>query len=413
MLKKRLLRGGQGVLGAAGLLVIGMLVWVKLAIQFPAPAGSYAVGWVDLDLTDPARTEIFSGGGLPQKREILVTVYYPALPAHAARFSPYVSAASLHVLAEKYHLPEGLLHWVLPDSHAYASAAVAPAGAFPVLLFSPGWGANPHYYTVTLEDLASRGYSVAAIWHTYSCDLTLFPDGRVIPASQAGSDPDGYTTDESEITRVRNRVGDVWIADARFVLTYLSGAEVAQAPFAAGLDLSRVGMFGHSFGGTVALEWANQDHPLKAVADMDGSPAFGQPDLAARRALPALIMRSATPQLTEAELTQENLTRPQYAEAVAQNDRRYEAYIRTWQPGYLFNLAASAHMSYVSDLKLISPALPFLLGARAVGAISPQRAVTVYDNYLADFFDVYLKGKPAAWLTRVPPADVHLEVYSQ
>jgi pimeloyl-ACP methyl ester carboxylesterase len=44
--------------------------------------------------------------------------------------------------------------------------------------------------------------------------------------------------------------------------------------FAARMDLQRLGMFGHSFGGATALEFCHQDSRCKAALDMDGIP-FG------------------------------------------------------------------------------------------------------------------------------------------
>ena len=40
------------------------------------------------------------------------------------------------------------------------------------------------------------------------------------------------------------------------------------------MDLQRLGIFGHSFGGATALEFCHKDSRCKAVLDMDGIP-FG------------------------------------------------------------------------------------------------------------------------------------------
>ncbi len=53
-------------------------------------------------------------------------------------------------------------------------------GAHPVILFSHGYTGAFTDYTFIFEDLASRGYVVASVDHTYEATAVEFPDGRFV-----------------------------------------------------------------------------------------------------------------------------------------------------------------------------------------------------------------------------------------
>jgi predicted dienelactone hydrolase len=60
----------------------------------------------------------------------------------------------------------------------------------------------------------------------------------------------------------------------KFVLDRLQQLNAADpsGKFAGGLDLARVGAFGHSFGGAAAAEFCHEDPRCKAAIDIDGAP---------------------------------------------------------------------------------------------------------------------------------------------
>ncbi|WP_212982567.1 alpha/beta hydrolase [Paenibacillus cineris] len=53
------------------------------------------------------------------------------------------------------------------------------AAPFPLIILSHGMGPGMVLHASQAEELASHGYVVAAIDHTYSTLATVFPDGRV------------------------------------------------------------------------------------------------------------------------------------------------------------------------------------------------------------------------------------------
>ena len=67
-------------------------------------------------------------------------------------------------------------------THAFEDAPLAVGRKrWPVVLFSHGMSWPVDNYQSLLEDLASRGFVVVAVEHTYAAELTEFPDGRTFP----------------------------------------------------------------------------------------------------------------------------------------------------------------------------------------------------------------------------------------
>lgn len=117
-----------------------------------------------------------------------------------------------------------------------------------------------------MEELASHGYIVVSIDHSYVSAGTVFPDGRLAPAHRL----DHFTEDG-----LRPYL-DEWVADARFILDKLSKINAADLEdvFTNRLDLTKVGYFGHSFGGAAAAQTMSINSRFKAGINMDGYP-FG------------------------------------------------------------------------------------------------------------------------------------------
>jgi dienelactone hydrolase len=171
-------------------------------------------------------------------------------------------------------------------SHATERAPVAKIRSrLPLIVFSHGLGGTGFEYTSLIEDLASRGYVVAAIEHTEFGTVVLFPDGRTI-VPREDSPPAGFSSAEKAQWQGR-RIGMViseGAADVRFVLdqlTELNAKDASQFLLAGRLDLTRVASMGHSAGAEYAARAGQLDARLKACVDLDGGmvPIAALPDL--------------------------------------------------------------------------------------------------------------------------------------
>jgi pimeloyl-ACP methyl ester carboxylesterase len=365
-------------------------------VSLPEPTGGYDVGTAAYDWTDAARDELFTDDP-DDKRELLVNLFYPASVEDDAAASPYVDGALRAALSEAFGIPEAM--WDGLQTHEYAGAPLASDdAAYPVLIFSPGFGNLTRYYSALLTDLASHGYVIAAISRPYSDPVVVFPGDRVVLENEAGTSLGGAT--QEEINDRANHIGAVWTADVLFTLDQLELFNESDSVFAGRLDLEHVGVFGHSFGGGAAAAAAYADDRIDAVIDMDGS-MYGEVTQEGLRQ-PFMMMLSQeayesdvqTP--TDQALAQLGMTREQFDQT---SDRA--AYLRSLESaeaGYLWVLEGSRHNTYTSDFVLFAPFFPDLLTEDMVGTIAADRAIEAINTFAGAFFDQHLKGEESLLL---------------
>ena len=172
------------------------------------------------------------------------------------------------------------------NSHAQENAPLAKAPKnFPVVLFSPGAFGSCFQYSSKIEDLVSHGYIVAAVEHTSEVFGEIFSDGkthiysaRQIP-KQSIPPPDASKEDyETYLEAWYRHNVDVRANDLSFVLTKLIELDAAprkSSQFSGRIDLSHVGVVGHSRGGWAAIVACRRDVRFKACVNEDGN-AGGQ-----------------------------------------------------------------------------------------------------------------------------------------
>lgn len=356
------------------------------SIVFPEPTGNYPVGQVNFAFTDPAREEGFTESADDQ-REIAVTVYYPAAPDADAEPAPYIPEAALRDFANGIGIPPMVFSMFAANSY---DAAPAAEGTFPVLLFSPGLGTPNALYTSLMQEVASHGYIVASVSHTYSVGATIFPDGRVVLGSEAGSD---LSSDER-----RDAVFAVWVADQLFTLEQLQTLNTDDPILAGTMDFERIGSFGHSFGGATAAEAAYEDPRIDAAIIMDGSVWGAVADAGLPQ--PLLLMRSTEmPTLTNEQLEAAGVTREEFEAEMAASTAQWDILLEQSSNAYYFVLEGSAHMTYATDLPLAAAgALSFMLTPEVVGSIDGVRAYEIISAYVVSFFDQYVKGEDVTTL---------------
>jgi predicted dienelactone hydrolase len=259
-----------------------LLVWLLSASLpallpvpvLPEPSGPFPVGSLTQVLVDPHRKELYSEQ-TDEPRRFMIQIWYPASPAVDAQRALWVAQPEIYAprLASWLGLPSfSLDHLNLAHTWAYSQAPLAPddsgSGRFPVLLFSHGWGGLSAQNTFQSEELASNGYVVVALQHTYGAVVTVFPDGLVVPLN-----PRALPLDASreELKTAGHQLVDQWADDLSLALDHLSELDQAdpQGRFTGRLDLDRVGVFGHSTGGGAAIEFCGQDERCQAGLTMD------------------------------------------------------------------------------------------------------------------------------------------------
>jgi predicted dienelactone hydrolase len=351
----------------------------------PAPGGSYALGTVTYDWVDPARAEIY-GPGAAGKREIMAQVWYPAAPAPGAQPAPWMNRLDVvgPAIANYLHLPSFILdHASLIRTHSYPAAPLsAHAARYPVVIYSHGWNGFRTINTNQLEALASRGYVVVSIDHTYGALVTVFGDGRVV-LNNPRALPQGAPA--ADYQKASETLEAIYAADIRFVLDQLVRLDAGEldARFAGRLDLDRIGVFGHSTGGGAMVLACSQDARCQAGLGMD---AWVEPVPGAvieqGLSRPFLFMRSA-------------------AWTGTKNDARLDRLYGKLAPGSArLSIRGTKHYDFVMA-PLLSPLAP-LLGLK--GPLEGHRAMQIVTDYLVAFFDQTLKGQPSPLLAGPSPS---------
>ena len=251
-----------------------LLAYALPVFQLPKPTGSEAVGIHYFHLRDEARIDPFLGTST-KKRELMVKVYYPAQADNSKPFSPYFhnSPKLLRLLTTGYGLPALLFdHLNLVKTNSKDDLQLSDRQpSYPVVLFSHGAGTTMEVQTSQSEDLASHGYIVVAIDHTYVSAGTVFPD-RIVSAKEATTDFNA--ADPAEI------ITQIMADDDEFVIETLGemNAGKIDSMFAGRLNLNEIGIIGHSVGGAVAYNLAINDRRVKAAVDLDGTVFITPPD---------------------------------------------------------------------------------------------------------------------------------------
>jgi dienelactone hydrolase len=128
-------------------------------------------------------------------------------------------------------------------------------------------------YSTLAEDLASHGYIVVAFDAPYRTSVVVLPDGQIITRTPENNLEAGSARDQ--VQRLNDLLG-AWTADVSLALDKLQqlNASDPTSRFTGHLDLTRVGVFGHSYGGATASQFCHDDMRCKAGIDIDGNP-FG------------------------------------------------------------------------------------------------------------------------------------------
>lgn len=325
------------VLVAAGVVT----AWALPTPSFPTPSGRYAVGVTVAQWTDHQRPELATADEADH-RMVVAQIWYPAHGTRDADRSRYLGRteheARLVSAAEARYL--GLPGFALSHLvHAHATAlpdtqVLATGEKLPIVLFSPGLGGVRTQNTAWAEELASRGYAVAALDHPYDSAAVTFTNGRTVGTQVAA------TGDDAEDNRRAAQWTAIRAADLSFALTQLTSDP--PPPLKGRLDSAQAAVTGHSLGGAAALLAARQDQRFTAVINIDGYPRDPTPS---RYDQPALA-------ITHELHAGDDPAYPRQLDEVLQ---------LSTTAGYRLEVPGTTHLSF-TDAPLFLPPIPTLIG---------------------------------------------------
>ncbi len=328
--------------GIGSILLIGIAIIP--AIMFPQfkpveASGSYSVETVSYTLKDASRKETFSEQA--EDRRVTIQFWYPETAKET----------------------------------------------FPLLVFSHGSFGFRGSNASTFEDLASNGYVVCSIDHTYHAFFTKQTDGKMVFANMDFiNDAIAITNGDYEEQKTFELTSQ-WLElrqqDMNFVLediisqTKQSNPELVYQL----IDTDRIGLFGHSLGGATAAEIGRERSDIDAVIVVDGT-MLGEEigfengkKILNAEAYPIPIL---------------NLYNEQHYEDAKQAGMEYA---NTYASANALDakeivINGSGHLNF-TDLPLFSPTLAAMLGT---GDVDSRYCVETMNRIILTYFNHYLKG---------------------
>lgn len=332
----------------------------------PSPTGPNRVGTRVMRLVDTTRNDPFLENGT--KRELMVRFWYPALPVQACKPAEYTPPAVWSYFSQLIGLP---LPAVTTNS---CLDAPITNGAHPVVVFTHGYTGTFTDYTFIFEDLASRGYVVASVDHTYEATAVEFPDGRFVH-SGFGSHLGGTLLEDEDAMSLALTVR---LADLRFVRSELERMNsTVQGPFAGKLDTTKVALAGHSMGGLAASLGVQRDRRFRAGIILDVHDGDVPNAVVRATGTPVLILASGRKQWTE-------------------NECKLWSSLRGSR--FAVNLEGAEHLT-------TSDAVWLAKGGIKAGTMGSEKAVSAVRDYIAAFLDANLQGKGPEPLLAGPSSD--------
>jgi dienelactone hydrolase len=327
----------------------------------PAPTGRQPVGTTSLYLDDTSRPDPWVPS--EDSRELMVTVFYPAATSSGPK-KQYMTPEESRRYLEPQQIP-GLPLDVMSTVATNAVVDARPAGrarSLPLVVLSPGYTNSRATLSSWGEDLASHGYVVVVVDHTYENRATTFPDGRVTGCASCEVD---------HLPGFWEKLVAGRAADVSFVLDELTGSHPAWSG-ARLIDPSRIGMTGHSAGGASTSQVMVAEPRIRAGINVDGSVHVPLP--AAGLSRPFMFMGS----------------KDFYTPGAPGPYDDWESdwpLLTGWKRWIM--ATGTVHASF-NDLGVLADQFGVDLGATIPG----ERALQIARAYIRAFFDLHLRHTP-------------------
>src|SRR3954466_12049388 len=153
--------------------------------RWPDVAGSFPVGTVEFEVTDPIRSSQYAPEPTVTRR-LYGRAWYPAGDVTDCSRRAYfteaevgvVPVASLQLLRQP---PDALRNAVGLPTNAFVDAPSAE-GLFPVVVFNHGYLSYPAQHTALFEHLAANGYVVLSVGGHCESGGIVYPNGDAVVA---------------------------------------------------------------------------------------------------------------------------------------------------------------------------------------------------------------------------------------
>ena len=322
-------------------------------------------------------------------------VFTPDFTCPSQTTIPYMPPFTLSFydtqLSTSYGVPPGSIYRLSLQNCTSPSSSPLTAARTPLIIFSPGAEASLYQYQTYLSAIASSGFTVIAIDHTYDAAIVEFPDGTIVYNNYPPEESNGTIAQQDYIN------GDVLaplrVADIQSVLDAVEQGSIAGLEGFAEVNGTKVkaGVMGHSLGGTTAILAAATDERVVGALAMDGT-LVGEV-LNKTVNVPVFIFES------EGSVTSENRVGPSFNASWA-----------NWKSSkeWVF-INGTAHDSFIdlvvaADLLDVRDALPAASG-QVIGTIGGAKMTNVLWRWCVGFFGNVLKGQEEAPFFKDPSVE--------
>ena len=354
----------------------------------PRPTGEYAVGTFTYTVYND-RPEVLREHE-NEMRSVAVRVYYPTPKDSIAglKKESYLSREMAKAIKKAYFAD---VHYDRIEangenlSECYKDAPHVPDKKFPLIVFSHGYQSYREGNSFLCIELASRGYVVIAVAHSYEALAAELDDGTVIPFEKR-INKWMYNTSVLKVSRQMSRLKkmkgsleekteaiDKW---QKTSCSYLNGRVkewekdtmaaigYAKEHYADFIDFDLgIGVSGHSMGGAVAYALCQDYDEFKCGINIDGA-LFGEHD--------GKVMKKPYLQI----------------DCRGNIELIYRGFVQKEAPAYRVIIEGMQHIGF-SDLKHAAT-ISFL-----VGKADPDMVHEAVSQCHIEFFDTYLKGVKA------------------
>ena len=365
------------ILSLSGFLIIvsGFSSFAFPVSEMPLPSGEFSIGTESFVLTDSSREEMYADVG---NRKIKIQFWYPAESTDGYDLVPWLEDGRVvaQALAKDMSLPPFILnHTALIMSNSYKEAPVSNAfDEYPIVVISHGWRGFRNLHTDLAEELASLGYVVVGIDHTYGSVATVFSDEEIAYLNPEAL-PDRET--HSDFLEYANQLVNTYAGDIVLTLDELKKMNTGDVSsrFEGKLDLTNIGLLGHSTGGGADVAVAINDIRIKALIGMDAwvEPIY-ETEIQKGLDMPALFLRSGSWETGYNNINLLNLIDKSSGSSV------------------LYQIEGTTHSDF-SMAYMYSPLTKYL---GITGKLSGDELVSIFKDMFVTFFDKNLKDDSSA-----------------
>jgi len=256
---------------------------VRQVVKFkdlPPPQGVYSVGSKIYTWTDESRDESFTSD-LGDKRRIVVQVWYP-IKKRPINKMPYLDNYKLRIqpIADQFSqlgVSSKIISLILADvknvktnTEYNAPIDSNSSNHFPLIIFSHGLGGMKNQNSIQIEELVSNGYVVIAPDHAFDANITIFDNNDIAPFKASEYNPNAKYTIEDfyayRIPQIQTRSKDL-----SFIINQIQDKQKkSDEELWNIINLDKIGVFGHSFGGGTSILTSYNDNRVDAAVALDG-----------------------------------------------------------------------------------------------------------------------------------------------